>query len=73
MVFDLYQTTTRVKGDQDCSVPRHSLAAALCAQLQRMAHLRAHRQRAARPIAKPLEGLKISAKLKTTKFQASGF
>ena len=38
-----------------------------------MAHLRAHRQRAARPIAKPLEGLKISAKLKTTKFQASGF
>ena len=38
-----------------------------------MAHLRAHRQRAARPIVKPLEGLKISAKLKTTKFQASGF
>ena len=35
--------------------------------------LRVHRQRAARPIVKPLEGLKISAKLKTTKFQASGF
>ena len=35
MVFDLYQTTTRVKGDQDESAARHSLAAALCAQLQR--------------------------------------